>query len=51
MQQLIPIVRLELSLILGGLALVIAYKMLTGAINICGLLDDKTSGGLSPGRS
>jgi hypothetical protein len=50
MQQLIPIVRLELTLILGLLALVVAYKMLTGAINMRGLLDDKVSGGLSPGR-
>lgn len=50
MQHLIPIVRLELALILGGLALVVAYKILTGGINMRGLLDDKVSGALSPGR-
>ena len=50
MQLLVPIVLLELTLILGLLAFVVAYKMLTGAINMRGLLDDKVSGGLSPGR-
>lgn len=50
MQQLIPIVRLELTLILGGLALVVGYKMLTGRINMSGLLDDKKTHALSPER-
>ncbi len=50
MQQLVPIVRLELSLILGLLALVVVYKLLTGAINMRGLLDDKKTHALSPGR-
>ena len=50
MEQLVPIIRFEVWLILGGLALVVAYKMLTGAINMRGLLDDKVTGGLSPGR-
>lgn len=45
MQHLIPIVRLELALILGGLALVVVYKMLTGTINMRGLLDDRVSSG------
>ena len=49
MQQLVPIVRLELSLILGLLALVVAYKILTGAINMRGLLDGKATGGSNPG--
>ena len=50
MQQLVPIVRLELALILGGLALVVVYKMLTGRINMIGLLDDKKTRALSPER-
>lgn len=50
MQNLIPLVRLELTLILGGLALVVVYKLLTGAINMRGLLDDKKSHTLSPER-
>ena len=50
MQQLVPVIRFEIWLLLGGLALVVAYKMLTGAINMRGLLDDKVSGGLSPER-
>ena len=50
MEQLIPFIRLEVWLTLGGLALVVAYKMLTGPINMRGLLDDKVSGALSPGR-
>ncbi len=50
MQHLVPIVRLELTLILGGLALVVVYKSLTGAINMRGLLDDKKTHALSPER-
>ncbi len=50
MQQLVPIVRLEFTLILGGLALVVGYKLLTGAINMRGLLDDKKTHALSPER-
>jgi hypothetical protein len=50
MQQLIPIVRLELTFILGLLALVVVYKILTGAINMRGLLDDKKTHALSPER-
>ncbi len=50
MQHLVPIVRLELALILGGLALIVAYKLLTGAINMRGLLVDKKTRALSPGR-
>ena len=50
MEQLIPIIRFELWLLLGGLALVVAYKLLTGQINMAGLLDDKVTGEPSPGR-
>lgn len=50
MQHLVPIVRLELALILGGLALVIAYNMLTGGINLRGLLNDKVTHRLGPER-
>lgn len=50
METLAIFVQLEIWLILGGLALVVAYKMLTGRINMRGLLDDKAAGGLSPGR-
>lgn len=39
MEALTQTIRFELWLILGGLAVVIAYKMLTGRINMAGLLD------------
>ena len=41
METLTQIIRFELWLILGGLAVVIAYKLLNGGINMTGLLDDK----------
>ena len=50
MEQLVPIIRLEIWLILGGLALIVSYQMLTGRINMSGLFDDKVTRGLSPGR-
>ena len=50
METLTTIIRFELWLILGGLAVVIAYKLMTGGINMAGLLDDKVSRDLSPGR-
>ena len=50
MNYLIPLIRFELWLLLGGLVIVVAYKMLTGGINMRGLLDDKVSGALSPER-
>ena len=50
MEVLTQIIRFELWLILGGLALVVAYKLLTGGINMTGLLDDKVSREPSPGR-
>jgi hypothetical protein len=45
-----PLIRFEVWLVLGGFALVVAYKMLIGKINFKGLLDDKVTGGTSPGR-
>ena len=39
MEALTTVIRFELWLILGGLALVIAYKLLTGRINMTWLLD------------
>ena len=53
MEQLIPIIRFEVWLMLSGLALVVAYKMLTGGINMKGLLNDKKdkqTAGFSPAR-
>ena len=50
METIAQLIRFEMWFLLGGLAIVIAYKMLTGAINMRGLLDDKAAGGLSPGR-
>ncbi len=41
--------RFEIWLVLGGLALIGAFKMLTGGINMAGLRDDKATGGPSPG--
>src|SRR5512136_2795373 len=42
--------RLSLAIFLAALALLVAFQMLTGAINLRGLLTDKVSGGFSPGR-
>ena len=39
------------GLILGGLALVVAYKLLASRIAMDGLLDSKVSHGPSPGRA
>ncbi len=40
----------EIWILLGGFALVISYQMLTGRINMAGLLLDKETKMLSPGR-
>lgn len=40
---------LDVWLLLGGLALVGAYRMLTGGINMRGLLDDNATGEPRPG--
>ena len=45
MEQLVPIIRLEIWLILGGLALLVGYQMLTGKVNMSGLFDDKITRG------
>lgn len=54
MEQLIPFIRFEIWLILGGLALIVGYKLLTRGINTAGLLQDKVQDkehvGLSPSR-
>lgn len=34
MEQLITVLHYEIWLVLGGLALIVVYKMLTGGINI-----------------
>ncbi|MCP4267210.1 MAG: hypothetical protein GY777_16845 [Candidatus Brocadiaceae bacterium] len=40
----------EIWILLGGFAVVISYQMLTGRINMAGLLLDKETKLLSPGR-
>ena len=50
METLVQFAQFEIWFLLGGLALLIGYQMLTGKINMQGLLDDKAAGGLSPGR-
>ena len=50
MEALTQTIRFELWLILCGLALVVVYKLLTGRINMTGLLDDTETGTISPGR-
>ncbi len=49
MEPPIPIIRFEVWPALGGLALVGAYKMLTGEINMAGPRDDMATGGPGPG--
>ena len=50
METLVKFAQFEIWFLLGGLALVVAYKMLTGKINTTGLLKDKETGAISPGR-
>jgi len=53
METIAIFVQLEIWLILGGLALIVGYQMLTGKINTTGLLDDKKdkqTAGFSPAR-
>ena len=53
METLTAVVRFEVWFLLGSLALIVAYKMLTGGINMEGLLDDKKdkqTAGFSPAR-
>lgn len=49
MQALAAVIRLGVWLLLGGLALIVAYKMLTGGINMAGLCDDNATGEPRPG--
>jgi hypothetical protein len=48
--SIIDFMRWHVSLFLVLLVLVIAYQMLTGRIRLKGLMRDKTTGQLSPGR-
>ncbi len=41
---------LELKVFVGGLLAILGYQMLTGRINTRGLIRDKRTGQLSPGR-
>lgn len=53
METLTAVVRFEVWFLLGSLALVVVFKMLTGGINMKGLLDDKKdkqTAGFSPAR-
>ncbi len=53
METIAIFVQLEIWFILGSLALIVGYQMLTGKINTTGLLDDKTdkqTAGFSPAR-
>lgn len=50
MEWLASIARFEAWVLLGGLMAVVGYQLLTGRINLRGLLVDKAKGGFSPGR-
>lgn len=50
MGLLVSFVRLEVAFLLGGLLLVVVYQILTGKINLRGMLNDEETGNLSPGR-
>ncbi len=50
MEQLAAFVEFEIWFLLGALALIVGYKMLTGRINTSGLLEDKERRSLSPSR-
>ncbi len=47
---LVSMARLEVSFILIGMALVLAYQMLTGRINVRGLFNDREDGSFSVSR-
>jgi hypothetical protein len=49
MPGLVTAARYEIYVLLGGLMLIVVYKIFTGGINLTGLLSDK-SGAFSPGR-
>jgi hypothetical protein len=48
---LVSVARLEVSFILIGMAIVVAYQMLTGRINVRGLLSDTEDGSFSVSRA
>jgi hypothetical protein len=51
MDTLSTVLRYEMIFVLTALAVIISYRLLTGQINLNGLLRDKTSGrAISPGR-
>jgi hypothetical protein len=47
---LVEFIKFELWALLGGVAAVVAYQLLTGHINMQGLLNDKQTGKIDPGR-
>ena len=48
---LVSVARLEVSFILIGMVLIVAYQMLTGRINVRGLLNDTEDGSFSVSRA
>ena len=44
------ILRYEVWGLVGGLALILAYRLLTGSINTAGMLNEKGTGQYSPAR-
>lgn len=50
LQALAALARFEAIAVLSALAMVVAYQALRGRIALRGLLDDKTTGRLDPGR-
>ena len=49
-ENLIHFIQWEMWIIMGGFAIVIAYKMISNEINVSGLLNDKITGNVSYGR-
>lgn len=50
MEVLVGFLRFEIGLLLGGLIFVVIYRLVTGQINLSGLLTDGETGNFSPGR-
>lgn len=50
MEPLATVITFQMWFLLGALALIVGYKMLTGRINTSGLLEDKERRSLSPSR-
>lgn len=51
MDSLIPFVRLEVWFLLSGFMVVVAYKILTGEINLRGIFNEKNTAGNTKGYS